>query len=201
MQEAGPQQANITVQQVGQFRSLRLCRLIPLETQPGWSMPAKTAPSGTESRIPCQPHVAKRQLGNVQVDTLGGGGVSGKAGPCGRSHHSWPPGVSSEQGASHPELQGTPAKPCPGDRMLWLWGQAVLWPHAQTLRVFQLFDCQLTMQPLGWFEFNILHTLREKFKDCSLQQRLVSFLFFPPGKWKHKAGSSSPCLSSPYKLQ
>lgn len=66
-------------------------------------------------------------------------------------------------------------------------------------RVFQLFDCQLTMQPLGWFEFNILHRLREKFKDCSLQRRLVSFL--PPGKWKHKAGSSSPCLSSPYKLQ
>lgn len=72
--------------------------------------------------------------------------------------------------------------------MLWLWVQAVLWPHAQTLRVFQLFDCQLTMQPLGWFKFNILHRLREKFKDCFLQQRLVSCLFFPQESGNIKQG-------------
>lgn len=94
-------------------------------------MPAKTAPSGPVSvESPANstwPHTTWGRCKWVP-------GVSGKASPCGRSHHAWPPGVSREQSTSHSQPSGNFSQTLPRrHRMLRLWGQAVLWPHAQTL--------------------------------------------------------------------
>lgn len=115
----------------GQFRSLLLCRLIPLETQPGWNMPAKTAPSGPVSvesaASSTWPHTTWGRLSGYP-GSQGKPALVGGVTMHGHQVSVWsraPPILN---------LSGLFSQTLPRrHRMLRLSGQAVLRPHAQTL--------------------------------------------------------------------
>ena len=159
----------------GQFRSLLLCRLIPLETQPGWNMPAKTAPS--------RPVSVESAANSTWPHTTWGRrewvpGVSGKASPCGRSHHAWPPGVSREQSTSHPqpfrELQPDLAQETP-DAAAFGTSSAL----ATCSDTPEGFSYLATNSPRSGFNSISFTDSEKRIKDCSLPQGLGSLSSCP----------------------
>ena len=105
-------------------------------------------------------------------------GVSGKASPCGRSHHAWPPGVSMEQSTSHPQpfraLQPDLAQETP-DAAAFGTSSA----PATCSDTPEGFSYLATNSPRSGFNSISFTDSEKRIKDCSLPQGLGSLSSCP----------------------
>ena len=124
-------------------------------------------------------------------------GVSGKASPCGRSHHAWPPGVSREQSllpfSAFRELQPDLAQETPDAAALGPSSAPAT--RSDTPEGFGYLATNSPRSLKGGFNSKFFTDSEKRIKDCSLPQGLGS-LFLPPGKQTHKTVFSTAWLSS-----